>query len=612
MRSGTRLGFRKPRCGRQFLSFLSNIPGDVDDDHLAVGWADRVPEAEQPRARSPLKTRPELGRPRRTSGSASLSQHIQRLVSKCQGQIASVEKHRQRTVSTTASICTLGSSVSSSTRSFSVVSSCSQHSSLSLHPSPLPGGNEDDAARYRRGMSASCFVPSATPEPALEVVTVPTVYIGPGNNSKLVRDILVGAFGMRLLPESKHYSGEYDIRWGQSREPLEFDRCLRDSFAQDLSKRRCRLLNHIPQSNCITNKSELVATLRNAPAGALRRPGSKAQAPLLELPPYHPLTFLLDRRNECQALAAWDAAARSRGETPLWIIKPSAANRGRGIHLTSDREVLLQACTGSPTFPFASAGVAQHYLQRPLLLRSGRHKFDIRCYALITRLVSDDAALFAHGADMGPPKLDPTVYFREGYCRVSLTPYEPHALDDISIHLTNAAVQKNHSAWKEDPSLAFMSLDDMAIEIVTRRMDAATGSSDDVRSQATDYLAQELFPAMLEIVRDVIFRRALSKFSCMPGCFDLYGLDFILDNDMNLYLLEVNTNPALSFDAPLLEHVITDVVEGALYRVLDDNCNLLSPGKCDYIRGRLDDVDDPAMERVRAASKRFVEVRADP
>ena len=78
------------------------------------------------------------------------------------------------------------------------------------------------------------------------------------------------------------------------------------------------------------------------------------------------------------------------------------------------------------------------------------------------------------------------------------------------------------------------------------------------------------------------------------------------------YVIEVNTNPALKFDAPLLEHVITDVVEGALYRVLEDNGRLLSPSKRDYIRKRLDDHEDPVIERVRAASRRFVAVAPDP
>ena len=35
------------------------------------------------------------------------------------------------------------------------------------------------------------------------------------------------------------------------------------------------------------------------------------------------------------------------------------------------------------------------------------------------------------------------------------------------------------------------------------------------------------------------------------GCFELFGLDFILDEKLNPYLIEINTNPALFTDTPV-------------------------------------------------------------
>ena len=42
--------------------------------------------------------------------------------------------------------------------------------------------------------------------------------------------------------------------------------------------------------------------------------------------------------------------------------------------------------------------------------------------------------------------------------------------------------------------------------------------------------------------------------------FELFGLDFMLDEDMNLYLIEVNTNPCLETSCPLLTKVISGLI----------------------------------------------------
>ena len=48
--------------------------------------------------------------------------------------------------------------------------------------------------------------------------------------------------------------------------------------------------------------------------------------------------------------------------------------------------------------------------------------------------------------------------------------------------------------------------------------------------------------------------------------FELFGYDFILDEDLNLVLIEVNTNPCLEESNNLLKHMVP--------RMLDDMLNL--------------------------------------
>ena len=43
--------------------------------------------------------------------------------------------------------------------------------------------------------------------------------------------------------------------------------------------------------------------------------------------------------------------------------------------------------------------------------------------------------------------------------------------------------------------------------------------------------------------------------------FELLGLDFMLDRDLKLYLIEVNTNPSLTIMSPVTGKVIASVLE---------------------------------------------------
>ena len=39
-------------------------------------------------------------------------------------------------------------------------------------------------------------------------------------------------------------------------------------------------------------------------------------------------------------------------------------------------------------------------------------------------------------------------------------------------------------------------------------------------------------------------------------CFEIFGYDFLIDDDFNTYLIEVNTNPCIEESSPLLASLI--------------------------------------------------------
>ena len=51
--------------------------------------------------------------------------------------------------------------------------------------------------------------------------------------------------------------------------------------------------------------------------------------------------------------------------------------------------------------------------------------------------------------------------------------------------------------------------------------------------------------------------------------FEVYGYDFMFDDDFKVYLIEVNTNPCLDLGCPLLARLIPNMLENSLRLIVD-------------------------------------------
>ena len=51
--------------------------------------------------------------------------------------------------------------------------------------------------------------------------------------------------------------------------------------------------------------------------------------------------------------------------------------------------------------------------------------------------------------------------------------------------------------------------------------------------------------------------------------FEIFGLDFMIDSNFKVWLIEINTNPCLELSSKLLERVIPTMVEHALRLTID-------------------------------------------
>ena len=149
------------------------------------------------------------------------------------------------------------------------------------------------------------------------------------------------------------------------------------------------------------------------------------------------------------------------------------------------------------------------------------------------------------------------VYFKHGYLRISINLYQKGTIylnaesEDIYTHLTNNSIQKKHPSYKEEKEGLIWSM--AQFEEYARKR---------------GYDLESTYGAMKRIL-SYTFQSGANKLQRKKGYYELIGCDFILDQYLNPYLLELNSNPALFTDVDVLNQVITPMMNDVLEIVLD-------------------------------------------
>ena len=63
-------------------------------------------------------------------------------------------------------------------------------------------------------------------------------------------------------------------------------------------------------------------------------------------------------------------------------------------------------------------------------------------------------------------------------------------------------------------------------------------------------------------------------------CFEVFGYDFIIDNEYNPWLLEINNNPGLSISSPVIEKLIPRMMDDAFRLTIDKIFNTRYSNEC--------------------------------
>jgi tubulin--tyrosine ligase len=263
------------------------------------------------------------------------------------------------------------------------------------------------------------------------------------------------------------------------------------------------------------------------------------------------------------------------GEREWWILKPGMSDRGHGIRLFSSEEELqsifeeweegmpdsddeyddgdtdMATNTNTDKDDYNMTShlrhfIAQPYIHPPLLLpgpTSLPTKFHIRTYVL----ASGSLKIYVYKQMLA-------LFASEAY----VPPWES---DDLKPHLTNTCLQTSSSSpsssnqnSKEtyNPVSSFWSLPTSSLPL---------------------HQKEEIFDQICKTTAEIFeaaARGMMVHFQTLPNSFEIFGLDFLVDEGGKAWLLEVNAFPDFGQTGGELKDIVMGLWEGVVGEVVND------------------------------------------
>lgn len=308
------------------------------------------------------------------------------------------------------------------------------------------------------------------------------------------------------LPSGYGFGVSWNLLWSWGRPKLNFSQLL-----------VWQKVNHFSESRQLTRKDLLKKNLQSlTDMGRGRKSGEYFEI----MPP----TYLLPNEFTTFVKAFHEIEQQNsesgKKDANIWIMKPVGLSRGRGISLVTDVN----------TLQYSQASVIQQYIRNPLLL--GGYKFDLRLYVLVTSVCPLEAFIYT-----------------EGFARLSTHKFtlDPQELGNKFIHLTNSSIQKQNTSGPTKDNPLFNN-DDSVVGGSKMSLHGEGGLWNLLTKLGLDSAA------VWENIKELVIKSLVAvedKMTFQPNCFEVFGFDVLIDEDLRPWLIEVNASPSLSRDNPL-------------------------------------------------------------
>ncbi|KAL0216836.1 hypothetical protein RCL1_007319 [Eukaryota sp. TZLM3-RCL] len=272
-------------------------------------------------------------------------------------------------------------------------------------------------------------------------------------------------------------------------------------------------INHLPQNSSLTTKWGLVETL-----DVLYQHHSDVTFPTLKC----------DRTTKRLIASTIRSKMNQQVFGSYFIVKPLNMFGGEDVRIFHSFED-LKWFLGNPRVRDC---VVQKYLENPMLYKG--FKFDLRVFVLMKTDPNGELKAWV---------------YNDFYGKRCAVPYSLQSRDDV-VHKTNTCLQVLSA-----PKGSGINVDDLHLSV--DQIDSECGNS---VSTSVIQLSLDVFKRLLKSEK-MCLNLNPDRLSC---CFELFGLDIILDSDGNPWLLEVNQNPSLALDTRLSRSFIPKLVEETL------------------------------------------------
>lgn len=192
-----------------------------------------------------------------------------------------------------------------------------------------------------------------------------------------------------------------------------------------------------------------------------------------------------------------------------WILKNTRSGRGIGtVYVTTNELYNLDTnqrfIDELSNFKYdKNSYIIQKYLEKPIIYDN--KKYDIRAHILLLTESHYDKIIYKF------------YLYNDFIVRLTSIKFDLNNTDKKS-HLTNMAVQNQLNTFKLD---------------------------DFVNNDIYNKIYNNIYNQVKEFISSSKFITILNKINKYPYCYDIFGLDILLDEDYNTYLIDFNTMPSL-------------------------------------------------------------------
>lgn len=345
-----------------------------------------------------------------------------------------------------------------------------------------------------------------------------------------LRDHIIPLVGYDLMPFTRNSK----IR-EMKEEMLEFDPYINNFYTKVGIGLRYQLgvhfacitqnYNHIKGSKHMADKDRVAANLKTYTEKYKSQPACSPGTN------FFPQTWLLKNQDECKAwfdyINSPDYQTEKAQKKIVFIRKIGArVHRGKGVEpVDDDEEKYLRDLfsNGLNCGVVKDNYLVQRYINNPLLVQG--HKFDFRVYMMISSV---------------NPLI---VYYHDGFLRVSLFEYDINS-NEKGVHLTNTA--QSEIVFKNETLQQMLGMNETELRNFqmwnyTRLAQylISVGKIDSM-NWLDDYLRPKIEHAMQHLVR-----MTKGHFPKKSNTWELYGVDFMLDDNLNLWFIECNIGPVI-------------------------------------------------------------------